>query len=149
MTHFNLKSKLDIVTCLFSAIGHLKNTAQLNSAIHTMAEHLKVGGLLVLEPSFRPEVWKRHYIGADFVNEPELKIARISLSDRKGSTAILNMHHLIGTPNGIQYFLERGELQLFKQTDYLDAFHNSGLDLKYNRKGLEGRGLYLGLKPLR
>jgi ubiquinone/menaquinone biosynthesis C-methylase UbiE len=149
MRNFRLKRQFDVVTCLFSAIGHLKNGRQLVQAFRTIATHLKPGGIYVLEPSFSPDKWDGRRIGANFVNQSRLKIARMNISERKGSTAILNMHHLVASPKGIEYFVEHMEMQLFKQEEYHNAFNRANLRIVvYDKNGLEGRGLYLATKPV-
>ena len=47
--------EFDVVTCLFGGIGFLTDEAQLRSALQRMAAHLKVGGVLVIEPWLTPE----------------------------------------------------------------------------------------------
>lgn len=149
MTRFKLNRQYDIVTCLFSAIGHLKNQHELVQTIQTMATHLKPGGILLLEPSFSPDKWEDGRISANFVNEPRLKIVRMNMSGRRGTTAIMNMHHLIASPGGIEYFVEPLEMKLFKYDEYLNAFNHANLGVSYDKVGLEGRGLYLAVKPVR
>jgi hypothetical protein len=38
---------------------------------------------------------------------------------------------------------------LFTTEDYIDSLRNAGLRVKHDRNGLMGRGLYIGLKPLK
>jgi ubiquinone/menaquinone biosynthesis C-methylase UbiE len=148
MTRFKLNHQYDVITCLFSAIGHLKNQTRLVQAVRNMARHLKPGGLLILEPSFDPDKWNVGRIDANFVNEPKLKIARMNISGRKKNFGILNMHHLIASPNGIEHFVEHAEMNLFRAKEYVLALKRAGLEFVYDKDGLMGRGLYLGLKPV-
>jgi len=53
MTSFKLKNRFDIITCLFSAIGHVKTKARMRRAVRNMASHLQPGGLMILEPWFQ------------------------------------------------------------------------------------------------
>ncbi len=55
MTRFNLRTTFDVVTCLFSAIGHVKTRPRLRQAVRNMADHLNPGGLLIVEPWFTPD----------------------------------------------------------------------------------------------
>ena len=50
MASFSLNKKFDVITCLFSAIGHLKTDRQIERAIESFSRHLKQGGVLVIEP---------------------------------------------------------------------------------------------------
>ena len=38
---------------------------------------------------------------------------------------------------------------LFTHKDYLEAFHSAGLKVVYDKKGLDGRGLYIGKKSVK
>ena len=148
MVNFTLKSKFDILVCLFSAIGHVKTKARLQRTIKIMARHLLPGGVLLVEPWFTPKQWHPGHVFALQVNKPELKIVRMSLSSQKGSISILEFQYLIGTPKGIERDTEILELGLFTKKEYLDAFRLAGLKVVHDSVGLDGRGLYIGINPL-
>ena len=148
MCSFELGKRYDVITCLFSAIGHVKTKTKLRQAVRQMARHLEAGGLLVLEPWITPERWTVGRISANFVNQPKLKLARLSISKRRGRCSVNDEHHLVASPRGIEYFVERLELGLFTTIEYRNAIKEAGLDVRYDPKGLMGRGLYFGLKPL-
>jgi SAM-dependent methyltransferase len=100
MMSFDLNSHFDVVTCLFSSIGYVRTVSGLTRAIQAMAAHLQPGGILLLEPWFTPQEWRSGTVHAQFVNEPELKIARINTSATEGSVSLMEMHYVIGTPSG-------------------------------------------------
>ncbi len=147
MVDFHLPHKFDIITCLFSSIGYVKTLSSFRSAIRNMAEHLKPGGVLIVEPWLTPQAFKRGHVGAVFVNQPKLKIARINISRAKGRISTMTFHYLIGTPQGIRYFTEPHKLGLLTRDEYLAAFRECGLKVAYYSKGLMGRGLYVGVLP--
>lgn len=70
MCSFKLDKQYDVVTCLFGAIGHVKTEKRLRQAVRQMAQHLKPGGLLVLEPWFSPKQWTVGRLSANFVDQP-------------------------------------------------------------------------------
>lgn len=148
MVDFSLDRRFDVVTCLFSAIGYARTVDRLRDAVATMARHLRSGGLLIVEPWILPEDWEDHHVGALFVDEPDLKIARINHSQRRDRISILDFQYLIGTPNGVEHATERHELGLFAHADYVDAFERAELHVEHDPEGLMGRGLYLGIAPL-
>jgi SAM-dependent methyltransferase len=144
MTAFDLGRRFDVVTCLFSSIGYVGTVEQLDQAIATMAAHLEPGGTLVLEPWLYPDDWiagRPHLLSVD---EPELKIARMTISGREGRLAIMDFEYLIGTSAGIESFSERHEAALFTDEEYRSAFAAAGLGVEHDPEGLIGRGLYIG-----
>ena len=146
MAKFDLGKQFDVVTCLFSSIGYVKTKVRLDQAIQTMKDHLLPGGVLIVEPWFTPEQWKTGRVSALFVDQPDLKISRINISEAKGLISFFVFHYTVGSPQGIEYFTERHELGLFTQEEYLEAFRKAGLEVIRDPDGLDGRGLYIGLK---
>jgi len=147
MTNFRLRKEFDVVTCLFSAIGHVKTRRRLGLAVRAMARHLKPGGVLVVESWPTPKQWQNGRLSANFVDEANLKIARFGISKARGRLSVQDLHHLVATPNRIQHFVERLEMGLFTHDEYLDAFVQARLEVTHDEEGLMGRGLYLGIKP--
>lgn len=145
MVDFRLPDRFDIITCLFSAIGYVKTLPRLRSAIRNMVKHLKPGGVLIVEPWLTPQAFKRGLVGAVFVNQPKLKIARINIVKLQGRVSTMVFHYLIGTPQGIRYFTEPHKLGLFTRDECLAALRECGLKVAYYSKGLMGRGLYVGV----
>jgi ubiquinone/menaquinone biosynthesis C-methylase UbiE len=146
MVEFDLGRTFDVVTCLFSSIAFVKTAENMSQAIKSMARHVSPGGLLVVEPWFSPERYWTGTITANFVDQPELKIAWMYTSERRDLLGVLDIHYLVGTPNGMEHFTELHELGLFRHDEYLRAFQEAGLDVNYDPKGLFGRGMYLGAK---
>ena len=147
MTGFELGRQFDVVVCLFASIAYAKTTARLRTALESMRRHAKPGGLVIAEPFIRPDQFKTGHVGAIFVDRPELKIARVHVSTQECGIAILAMHYLVGTPQGVEQFTELHELALFSHDEYLTAYRAAGLDVVYDQEGLMGRGLYIGILP--
>jgi ubiquinone/menaquinone biosynthesis C-methylase UbiE len=144
MTDFHLGRTFDVVTCLFSSIGLVRTVDKLDAALVSMARHLNPGGLLVLEPWFGPDTYWVDKLFANYVDEPELKIAWMYKSQREGLLSILNIHYLVATPAGVEHFTERHEIGLFTHEQYLEAFRKAGLAVEHDPQGLFGRGMYIG-----
>jgi len=113
-----------------------------------MAHHLKPGGALVVESWPTPKQWQNGRLGANFFDEPNLKIARFGISKARGRLSVQDLHHLVATPNRIQHFVERLEMGLFTHDEYLDTFRQAKLETVYDLEGLMGRGLYIGTRPV-
>jgi len=148
MINFKLNKKFDAIVCLFSSIGYVKTKSNLNKAIQTMTNHLLPGGVMLVEPWFSPAEWNVDHASALHVNQPDLKITRMSHSSRKGNISILEFQYLVGTSKGIEHSVEQHQLGLFNKKDYLEAFRKAGLKVIHDPKGLDGRGLYIGIKSL-
>ncbi len=127
MTNFWLRKEFDVVTCLFSAIGHVKTRRRLDLAVRAMAQHVKPGGVLVVESWPTPKQWQNGRLGANFVDEANLKIARFGISKARGRLSVQDLHHLVATPIRIQHFVERLEMGLFTHDEYLDTFRQAKL----------------------
>ena len=146
MAEFDVGKQFDVVTCLFSSIGYVKTTERLNQATQVMANHLLPGGVLIVEPWFTPEQWKPGRVSALFVDQPDLKISRMNISEIEGRLSFFIFNYLVGTPQGVEYFTERHDLGLFTHEEYLEAFRKTGLEVTHDPEGLDGRGLYIGVK---
>lgn len=144
MVDFDLGRKFDVVTNLFSSIGYVRTLENLYRAVASMARHLLTGGVLIVEPWFTRATWKPGTVHALYVDDPELKIARINTSHLDGRLSWMDMHYLVGTPQGVEHLVERHEMGLFEVEEMLSAFQTAGLQVEYDPKGLTGRGLYIG-----
>ncbi len=147
MTSPKLKRRFDIITCLFSAIGHVKTLTRMRRAVQSMADHLLPGGVLIVEPWILREKFQHGVVGANFVDKPGLKVARMNISKVRGTISSFEYHYLIGTPEKIQHIVDRVDVGLWTHEEYLQAFRDAGLNVFYDAEGLMGRGLYVGVKP--
>lgn len=147
MRTFDLMSRFDVITCLFSSIGYMTTIDDLHAAIANMARHLTAGGLLIVEPWLTPEAWQPGTVHGLFVDDPELKIARVSTSLAHGKLSVFDLHHLIGTPEKTVHVVEHHEMGLYTRREMDRALERAGLDTFYDQQGLTGRGLHIGVEP--
>lgn len=147
MIDFDLGQMFDVVTCLFSSIGYVKTLDNVERAAGCMARHLTPGGLLLIEPWFPPDAWHAPSVHAMFIDEPELKIARVNTSFVDGRLSYFDLHYLVGTLEGTEHFVERHELGLFETDEMLAALSSLGVEVTYDTEGLTGRGLFIGRRP--
>ncbi len=145
MVDFRLNHNFDVVICLFSSIAYVKTLENMRRTVANMTRHLRPGGMIIIEPWFSPESYWTGTITANFVDEPQLKIAWMYTSEVEDRVSVLDIHYLVGTPKGVDYFDERHELGLFTHEEYLEALRRADLHVHYDPKGLFGRGMYLGL----
>ncbi len=144
MTDFNFGKRFDAVVCMFSSIGYVKTVDRLKAALKCMAAHLEKGGVLVIEPWFSEKTWNPKPVYATFVDEPTMKIARISTNRTTEKISVIQMEYLIGTEDGIEHFKETHEMGLFSDEETREAFELAGLECEYEEKGMSGKGLYIG-----
>jgi hypothetical protein len=154
MCVFDLGQTFDVVTCLFSAISYVKTLDRMRQAVINMARHIAPGGVLAIEPWLYPETFVDNSIHAALVESADLKLTRMTIShlSEDGKLSVMEAHHLIATagenghPPAMQYFIEPHEMGLFTHEEYMEALIAAGLQPIYDKRGLTGRGLYLGIK---
>jgi len=146
MQDFWVDGQFAIVQCLFSSIGYVADEAELFATIDRFAGVVERGGLLVVEPWISPGEWEELKLDAVFVDEPDLKIARLGRPERYGTTSVLRYEYLVAEPSGLSAFSESHALQLFTDAQYRAAFERAGLSVRNERSDLFARGLYIGQK---
>ncbi|MDQ3536535.1 MAG: class I SAM-dependent methyltransferase [Bacteroidota bacterium] len=146
MTNFQLPSLFDVIGCFFSSIAYIQTVENLNKAVATMVKHLKPNGLLLIEPWLSPEQYWVGKITANYVNQPELKIAWMYTSEIEDNKSVFDIHYMVGTPGGVNTFIEKHIMGLWTEKQYKEAFEKSGIAANYDAKGFFGRGLYYGIK---
>jgi SAM-dependent methyltransferase len=145
MRSFRLDRKFDAVTCLFSSIGYLTTTDELDAAVANMAHHLNPDGVLIIDGWVLPEEWKG-IVGTDLDTAvtDAVKVARVVYATREGRTTRLAMHHLIAQDSGVDYVVDHHRLTLFTRDEYQTAFHRAGLDVDTTNSPMPGRDRYIG-----
>lgn len=148
MSELALGRRFDVVTCLFSSIGYMRTVERMERAVRAMARHLVPGGVLVVEPWLGPDAYKVGSLHMNTVDRPDLKLARVVRSIMEGNLSVMEMHHLVATPEGVESFVERHELGLFTPEEYRGAFRAAGVEIREAsaQGGLTGRGLYVGVR---
>ena len=145
MVTLDLGREFDVVTCLFSSIGYVVTLDRLHQAAASLARHVAPGGLLIVEPWITPDAWEPA-VHALFVDEPDLKIARMTAPTPAAETVTLEFEYLVATPAGIEHFSELHEAGMFTDDDYRGALEAAGLAVELDPEGLMGRGLYIGTR---
>jgi ubiquinone/menaquinone biosynthesis C-methylase UbiE len=147
MVDFELGHPFDVIVCLFSSIGYVKTVARLYQTLQTMSRYLLPGGVVIIEPWLTPQMYQAGHIGAVFVDQPDLKIARMNKSEVADGISVMDFHYLVATPEEIEHFTKKHELGLFSHEDYLGAFQASSLEVVHDPdpEKLMGRGIYLGV----
>ena len=152
MPRFDLHQQYDVVTCLFSAIGYVRDERTLRATIGTFARHLAPGGLLIVEPWLTPSLWTPGPVHLSTVPSRQTPIARMNTSITRRGRSLMDMHYLVGDGERIRHWVERHDMGLFSVRQTKAAFRAAGLSVQRIPSGFYGpthteRGLYLGIRP--
>ncbi|QUH00049.1 class I SAM-dependent methyltransferase [Saccharopolyspora erythraea] len=147
MRDFALDREFDAVTCMFSSIGHMRDSAELDQALASFARHLAPGGVVVVEPWWFPEDFLDGYVAGDVVRDGDLTISRVSHSVRADGATRMEIHWVVADAvNGPRHHVEHYEITLFERQQYEKAFTAAGCAVEYLEGGPSGRGLFVGVR---
>lgn len=146
MQDFDLGRTFDAVVCLFSAIGYADGVKGLNRTLTCLTRHVRPGGVVIVEPWLSPEVYQVGKEHAMFVDLPDIKLARMTVSRVEGRASVLDFKFLVMADGKIQRFEESHRIFLFTDEEYRQAFLAAGLEVEVDTEGISGRGLYIGTK---
>lgn len=147
MRTLDLGRSFDAVICLFSSIGYVTDPAEMRSAIGRLASHVAPDGVLILDGWIRPEDWHGDYRGEpDIARDDDVMVVRLAFSRLAGNITELDMHHLVHTKAGIEYFSEAHRLALTPTADYVAAVESAGLSARVIRDYMPGRDRIVGTR---
>ncbi len=146
MRTLSLGRSFDAVVCLFSSIGYMRDTGELDAAIGAMAKHLNPGGVLVVDGWVRADRWRDGTMHLEVAEREGIKVVRVSRSARDGRATSLEMHHLVATPERIEHLVDRHECTLFTPAEYEASFRAAGLSAEVIESPMRDRDRYLGLR---
>ncbi len=131
MVDFDLGTSFDVILCLFSAIGYLKTRDDVRKAIRNFAEHLKKGGVLIVEPWFRKSEWRNGWVHMGTYDGSSVKIARVGFSRMTEKFSVLDERYVIATKGrGIAYVRDLQKLRFFEPAWTFEIMRRLGLDLQ-------------------
>ncbi len=148
MRTLDLGETFDAVTCLFSSIGYMTDPGQLHTAIARLAAHVAPGGVLILDGWIRPGQWRDNYRpeSPDVASDDDVTVVRLSYSRRDGSITEMEMHHLVQTNDGIDYFMEPHRLRLTETDEYVSAVADAGLEARVMPDYMPNRDRIVGIR---
>lgn len=147
MRAFSTGRTYDAVTCMFSSIGYMPSTADLDAAIGAMAAHLTPGGVMVIEPWYFPERFLPGYVARDLARREDRVVVRVSHSIREGDHVPIIAHYLVASPeHGVHHFTDVHRMRLFTREQYEGAFDRAGCSVDYVSGGRFSCGLFVGVR---
>lgn len=148
MRKLDLRRRFDVVTCLFSSIGYVTDPSELQSAVKRLAEHVRPGGVLILDGWVRPDEWSDTYRSyPDVAGDDKMMVVRLGFTRRVGKLTELDMHHLVRSESGIDYFVENHRLALTPTEDYVAAVEAAGLKARVVPNFMPARDRIVGTRP--
>ena len=145
MRTFRRDRRFDAVVCLFSAIGYMTTVDDLRTALATMRDHLVGGGVLLVEPWFKPDDWHDGAVFGEGAEEGDLAVARATRSWREGDESVSEMHYALARPDRTWSFTEIHRMGLYTTATQLEVLRDVGFEAEYEFPGLTDRGLFVAL----
>ncbi|MFD8493371.1 class I SAM-dependent methyltransferase [Amycolatopsis sp. NPDC059657] len=146
MRTFDLGTRFDAISCMFSSVGHLDTPAELAVSFKRFAAHLEPGGVVIVEPWWFPSTFLDGYVTGDIVETGGRTISRVSHSSLEGGKSRVQIHFTVASPGeGIHHFTESILISLFTQEEHEAAFEEAGFAVEYVEGGPQGRGLFVGV----
>ncbi|MBF6329808.1 class I SAM-dependent methyltransferase [Nocardia transvalensis] len=146
MRDFDLGRSFDAITCLYTAIAYLGTLAEMREAVGTMARHLALRGVLVVEPWWTPDRFIDGYVGGDLVRVEDRVVARVSHTTGQGRTARMVVQWVVGEPSGVRRFTAVECFTMFTVKEYVAAFEAAGCQVEFEPEGLSGYGLFVATR---
>ncbi len=147
MVELELDRTYDAVLCLFSSIGYVRTEIRLRRAIERFANHAVAGGLVVVEPWFKPGDMQDGYFGMQTAETEDVKVCRMARTTLSEGISRVEFEYLVARREGLERRGEVHELGLFTREQMEAAFRDAQLQVEYDPEGLFGRGLYFARKP--
>ena len=147
MTQLNLGKQFDIITCLFGSFNYLHARSDREKTVKAFSNHMKKGGVVVIEPMFTEENLRLGHLGFNYVDEPDVKIARMNLTSREGDLVFINFQFLVGTPDGISHYTEPSPMSVFSHSEIITIMEDNGFQVTHEKSEFtKSAGLYVGIK---
>jgi ubiquinone/menaquinone biosynthesis C-methylase UbiE len=148
MRDFQLPRRFDVVSCLFSAIGHLETIPDVRRAFANFARHLNPGGVVLVEPWLSPSEFRPGAMQLRTHEGPQVTMVRLASSSRKANRSTVHYHFLVGKPGSeVRHYEETDVKLLLTRAKLLALMRNAGLSSRFLMPGLSrGRGLLVGVR---
>ncbi|MGA7476444.1 MAG: class I SAM-dependent methyltransferase [Thermoplasmata archaeon] len=148
MRTFRLDERFDVVSCLFSAIGHLGTERDLQTTFVNLSRHLNPGGVAIVEPWIDPSKFRSSMVHVRTSDDPTVQVARVAFSSRRGNHSVIRYHYLIAEPGrGIRHAEVTDVGLLVSRARLLELMDAAGFRSRFVSDGLMAdRGLLIGTK---
>lgn len=152
MRRFRADPPVDVLVCLFSAIGYLPTSRDRRAAFRSFYASVAPGGVAFVEGWLIPEAFRPGSLHLQTYDGPGTKIARLSRASRRGGDSIIEMEYLI-LEEGRRPALRVREVHrqpLVPTAQMLRELASAGFRATVVRTGRWAqRGLYIARRPVR
>ena len=143
MIDFDLGRRYDAVLCMFSSIGYVLTLEHVTATLSRFAAHLAPGGVVIVEPWFRPDSFQHGRVHLHSVEFEGFPVCRMGYSTVEGRISRIHFEYLIGGTDGIRRASEHHELGLYTTAELRACFDAAGLASEYDPVGPMNRGLFV------
>ncbi|WP_069814228.1 class I SAM-dependent DNA methyltransferase [Streptomyces sp. TP-A0874] len=144
MRELRIEGRFDAVVCMFSSIGYLRSTDDLDRAVGAMSRRLEPGGVLVIEPWYFPETFLEGHVSGHALTRDGRTITRVSHSTREGDATRMELHYVLADAGGVLHRSEIDRLTLFTREQYEAAYRRAELKPEYLETSGAGPGFFVG-----
>jgi predicted TPR repeat methyltransferase len=147
MRTFELRDRFDVVCSMYGAVGYLGGLDDLHAALTRMAAH--AGGLVLFEPWIFREDWTGHLAVDDLTVRGDQRLARMGNWVTDGASVSIELHYLHGDGESVRHFVDRQQLTLFTRDEYSSVAKDVLSDVEFIADSPSGRGMFVGVPPVR
>ncbi|MCA9296658.1 MAG: hypothetical protein KC983_09070, partial [Phycisphaerales bacterium] len=126
---------------------YLPDEAALGAAMRTMAEHIRPGGVVIVEPAVLRECVQPAEQQVTEITWNGARIVRTTTAKREGNVLRIRFAFTCDGVEGRRAFTEEHRIQLFARTMYYRAFCAAGLRVMHAPANGTDLGLFIGRRP--
>lgn len=140
----DLGMRFDAVLCLFSGIGYVQDLAGLERAVSNLAKHAAPGGVVIIDGWLRPDAAIDGFQSQQSFEENGVLVTRSTLAFVRDGRTDMYAGHVVNDGVAIRTYVERHQMGLFGDEQYLAAMEAAGLSDLEVLVGFDGRGRFVG-----
>jgi SAM-dependent methyltransferase len=143
MVSFELPTRYDAVVCLFSSIGYARTLRGVEGALRSFRRHVRPDGVILVEPWFPPGILDPARVTRSTAVVGDLRVERVGRVEIQDRLSRIHFDYRLEDASGVRTAAEVHELGLFTPAEMVAAFEATGLEVRHDSTGLDGRGLYI------
>lgn len=139
----------DVVSCLFSCVGHLHDDEDYRRALRCMADHVRPRGVVIVEPWIATDDFQPGRVDVDVVDDQAMKVVRITKHAREEDLAVLEFRFVVARPGveRIDDWTVVMRLRLRTVEEQRAMFEEVFQQVEFQSTGAGSRGVFLARKP--